>query len=191
MQEWEVLRDMQENKAVYVFTAKKLPKHMKPQRYRYNGLTLQRFDYRENTWSSEGVYLPISKGLGTWKRESIEEAKTFDYSEGWHPNMSVTQTKDLAYWERNMLALAYANRVNQLEQSDGLKKSNGWYEHPEEGFEGWRRIISLDQGTLTFHVPDDFDLGTLPKIQANWDGHSTFEKWDLVMDRCGVKKKTS
>ncbi|MDW2886671.1 hypothetical protein [Exiguobacterium artemiae] len=56
----------------------------------------------------------------------------------WFPYRSA---KDIAYWKRNMLVLAYAVRVNQLEQADGFKKSNGWYEHPGEWFEGWRRII--------------------------------------------------
>jgi len=63
---------------------------------------------------------------------------------------------------------------------------SGWYYHGGEGFEGWSRVISLFDGSATFHVPDDFDLGNLQQIEPNWDGHTTEEKWERVMKLCGV-----
>lgn len=92
----------------------------------------------------------------------------------WNPSMSVEQTKDLAYWERNMLALYYAD---------------GWYDDLENGvprFEGWRRVLSLEGGRMTFHIPDDFAVGDLSKIEPNWDGHTTAEKWGRVLDSRGI-----
>jgi len=96
----------------------------------------------------------------------------------WDPSMSVEETKDLAYWERNMLALRYAD---------------GWYPDVVVSpasmgvlpimvprYRGWRRVLSLEGGSITFHIPDDFDVGNLPQIEPNWDGHSTEEKWRRV-----------
>jgi hypothetical protein len=104
----------------------------------------------------------------------------------WHPDMTLEQQKDLGYWERNVLALRYAQ---------------GWYfdlisepgDGPEKAikmvprYEGWDRVISLEDGSITFHVPNDFDLGDLPEIPANWDGHSTIEKWTRILKEAGVK----
>lgn len=108
----------------------------------------------------------------------------------WHEGMSDAEAKDLAYWERNMLALRYAD---------------GWYNddapwtpesHAEAAkhrlvigstnvprYEGWRRVLSLDGGKMTFHIPDNFEVGTLPEITPNWDGHTTEEKWARVLER--------
>ena len=101
----------------------------------------------------------------------------------WHDGMSDKETADLAYWERNMLALRYAD---------------GWYNDDVlirvmddsvyvSRFQGWRRVLSLDGGRITFHIPDDFDVGNLPEIAPNWDGHSTELKWARIMTRmeCG------
>ncbi|MMZ43531.1 hypothetical protein D1872_50850 [compost metagenome] len=112
----------------------------------------------------------------------------------WNEDMSIEQQKDLAYWERNMLALyfgVYANRAwdayNKLMIAQGKSPDTqpapcGWYAHVGEGFEGWSRVISLFDGKLTFHVPDNFYMGTeLPEIEPNWDGHTTEEKWRRVM----------
>lgn len=95
--------------------------------------------------------------------------------------MTDKEAKDLAYWERNMLALLLAVILNKYTNT-----VNGWYEHNEEGYEGFSRVISLMDGKITFHVPDDFDLGFLPKIKPNWDGHTTEEKWKFVAKLCGV-----
>lgn len=110
------------------------------------------------------------------------------YSEGWHEEMSTEETKKLAYWERNMLALLVATLNNDLDNRTGCKQppfGSGWYHHGE--WDGWARVISIDEGRITFHVPDDFDLGDLPQIEPNWDGHTTKEKWKRVMAFCGVK----
>ncbi len=89
----------------------------------------------------------------------------------WHEGMSVEETKDLAYWERNVLALNYAD---------------GWYADTESNFPGWLRVLSLDCGRITFHIPDDFETGNLPEIKPNWDGHTTEEKWKRILQSWDV-----
>lgn len=86
--------------------------------------------------------------------------------------MSDTETKNLAYWERNVLALHYAD---------------GYYEDHQSNFPGWLRVLSLDGGKITFHIPDDFLIGGLSKIEPNWDGHSTKEKWERILKAKGVE----
>ena len=98
----------------------------------------------------------------------------------WTPSMSEDEYADLAYWERNVLALRYAE---------------GWYnddvpkcqDFMGPRYAGWRRVLSLESGTITFHIPDDFDVGDLPEIQPNWDGHTTEEKWRRILAARGVK----
>jgi hypothetical protein len=113
-----------------------------------------------------------------------------DFALGWNEDMSTEDTKNLVYWERNMLALAYATRSNNMfsayMESIGVEDFSlpcGWYTHGE--WDGWNRVISLDRGTVTFHVPDDFDLGKLSEIEENWNHHTTYEKWLGVMEYCG------
>lgn len=89
----------------------------------------------------------------------------------WNADMSVEETKDLAYWERNVLALNFAE---------------GWYHDKENNYPGWSRVLSLEGGTITFHIPDDFNVGTLPQIEPNWDGHSTWEKWRRILSSRGI-----
>lgn len=109
----------------------------------------------------------------------------------WDEGMTPKEDKDLAYWERNMLALEFAD---------------GWYNddieemfsYPNEKFEvferpsmvprfgGWRRVLSLKGGAMCFHIPDDFEVGNLPQIERNWDGHTTEEKWQRVLERRGI-----
>lgn len=96
----------------------------------------------------------------------------------WNPKMTDAESKDLAYWERNMLALYYAD---------------GWYFDHDNNYPGWLRVLSLDGGKITFHIPDNFMLGDLPEIKPNWDGHSTDEKWMRVMAKwrvAGVELKS-
>lgn len=90
------------------------------------------------------------------------------------------ECKDGAYWERNILAVLLAKALN-----DNGVGINGWYVHGE--WVGWTRVVSLLDGSVTFHVPDDFDLGDLPQIDCNYDGHSTEEKWEFVMSMLGMK----
>jgi len=106
----------------------------------------------------------------------------------WNESFTDKESKDLAYWERNMLALAFADP----------SKGDGWYNDDEvalgnagEGhwaprYPGWRRVISLRNGSMTFHVPDDFEVGNLPQIERNWDGHTTQEKWKRVQLARGI-----
>lgn len=84
----------------------------------------------------------------------------------WNKEMSDKETADLAYWERNVLALHFAG---------------GWYKDTESNFAGWLRVLSLDGGKVTFHIPDEFDVGELKEIQPNWDGHTTEQKWRRIL----------
>lgn len=101
----------------------------------------------------------------------------------WQEGMSTEETKNGAYWERNMLALLLAIQINRHAAFKMNELPCGWYVHGE--YEGWARVISIYNGSIAFHVPDDFDLGLeLKEIQPNWDGHTTFAKWELVMEMC-------
>lgn len=107
----------------------------------------------------------------------------------WQEGMTDEETKNGAYWERNMLAALLVIVYNHWTTCEtGEKKDDaGWYKHEGEGFEGWSRVISFNSGAFTFHVPDDFDLGKLPQIEPNWNGHTTEEKWNQIMRVCGIK----
>ena len=76
--------------------------------------------------------------------------------------MDEKETADEALFERNMLALLLAR---------------GYYWH-----EGWKVLVcDIPTGQLTFHVPKDFNTKDLPEIKPCWDGHTTEEKWGLVI----------
>jgi len=98
--------------------------------------------------------------------------------------MTDEEVKNGAYWERNMVALHCAIISNDSWADDPRRIDCGWYEHGE--WPGWSRVISLYNGQVTFHVPDDFDMGRLRKIEPNWDGHTTEQKWEKVMNWCGI-----
>lgn len=113
----------------------------------------------------------------------------------WSPEMTDKETADLAYWERNVLALHYAhgwyNDDVEVPGSDpeGMEL-DGLYFGPttfRPRFAGWRRVLSLAAGKTTFHIPDDFEVGDLPQIKANWDGHTTEEKWARILKRRGIE----
>ena len=89
----------------------------------------------------------------------------------WHKDMTLEETKDLAYWERNVLALKYAD---------------GFYKDLQNNYPGWLRVLSLEGGKITFHIPDDFNVGNLPEIDPNWDGHTTEEKWRRILTDKGI-----
>ncbi len=90
----------------------------------------------------------------------------------WNMNMTLEETKDLAYWERNCLALNFAD---------------GWYYDRDNNYPGWARVLSLEDGAITFHIPDDFRVGDLEEIEPNWDGHTTEEKWKRILAKRGFK----
>lgn len=111
-----------------------------------------------------------------------------DYSKGWHEGMALEDERNLAYWERNMLALFMACEMNYIAEESGCTPDNGWYYDTDNNWDGWKRVISLIDGKITFHVPDDFDMGNLlPEIKPNWDGHSTEEKWNRLKTACECK----
>lgn len=105
----------------------------------------------------------------------------------WHEGMTDKESKNLAYWERNMLALKYADgwyNDDVFFKKDGSLLDGG----PQARLEGWRRVLSLDDGKMNFHIPDDFDIGArLPEISPRYDGHSTLEKWKRVADELWIK----
>jgi hypothetical protein len=104
----------------------------------------------------------------------------------WKDGMSLEESKDGAYWERNMLALLLARTINGYCESQGLTGDNcGWYYDTDNNCSGWKRVISIAAGSITFHIPDNFDVGDLPQIKPNWDGYSTKKKWLDVMENCG------
>ncbi len=98
--------------------------------------------------------------------------------ETWHEGMSDREGYLLAYWERNVLALKYAEGwYNDDIPQHGPLSRGAW----QPRYTGWRRVLSLEGGSITFHVPDDFEVGNLPEIAPNWDGHTTEEKWRRIL----------
>jgi len=113
--------------------------------------------------------------------------------------MTMGEVMELAFAERNILALYLATHSNRtwndfvaLRRAEGSTnpdldkpEPSGYY--IDESAEGYSRVISIFDGRMTFHVPDSFDLGNLKEIAPNWDGHTTEEKWERVLEKCGVK----
>lgn len=106
--------------------------------------------------------------------------KPYVYEDG----MDYLEQANGAYWERNMLALFLALESNRYCMDIGEELDSGYFHHGE--WEGWDRVISIHNGQYTFHVPDHFNLGSLPEIEPNWDGHTTEEKWHKMMKNCGI-----
>ena len=92
----------------------------------------------------------------------------------WNEALNDKEVIELAYQERNLLALRYAD---------------GWYTDPNSvDYNGWGRVLSLDGGRMTFHIPDSFPVGgNLKEIEPNWDGHTTKEKWIRVLNMRGIE----
>lgn len=116
-----------------------------------------------------------------------------DYGRGmrmyiYKDGMSDKEQKDGAYWERNMLVLLLATIEVHSCEREKIPYTAGWYYDTDNNWDGWKRVISLDNGGMCFHIPDDFDVGDLPEIKPNWNGHNTAEKWNYIMDICGVRK---
>jgi hypothetical protein len=109
----------------------------------------------------------------------------------WHEGMTDKETADLAYWERNMLALRYAEGWHNDDVPELMPLASAFLGAPltatRPRFPGWRRVLTLDDGRITFHIPDDFGVGDLPEVEPNWDGHTTEEKWSRIMSARGVK----
>ncbi len=113
----------------------------------------------------------------------------------WNRDMSDKETADLAYWERNVLALHFAegwynDDVTVPASDPDGEPVNGVFfgetiQRPR--FDGWRRVLTLRNGKITFHIPDDFDVGNLPEVEPNWDGHTTEEKWARILKAKGVE----
>ncbi len=104
----------------------------------------------------------------------------------WNPEISEKEMIDLAYWERNMLALRYADGWYNDDVPSEIQSSEGpvgW----QARIYGWRRVLSLEGGTITFHIPDGFSVGNLRYIDPNWDGHTTEQKWERIALERGVK----
>ncbi len=106
----------------------------------------------------------------------------------WHDKMSDKESADLAYWERNMLALWYADGWynDDISVGDDLETPQG-APLMQPRYAGWRRVLTLHGGRITFHIPNDFDVGVLPQVAPNWDGHTTEEKWRRIAEGRGIK----
>lgn len=104
----------------------------------------------------------------------------------WNEHLSLEDQKNGAYWERNMMVLLLATSMSNYSLPGTDLPAAGWYYDIDNNWDGYTRVISLYGGAVTFHVPDDFNIGSLPEIKPNWDGHSTEEKWNLVMDLLGI-----
>ena len=93
-------------------------------------------------------------------------------------------------WERNMLALKYAMRVNAMSDfidaailDKDTDTACGWY-FDDDG----TRVISLDHGKICFRIPDDFNVGRLPQIEAPEKIKCMSDKqWEYIADCCGIK----
>lgn len=113
----------------------------------------------------------------------------------WKPGMTDAESKDIGYWERNMLALYladgwYNDDTLQHSVEPGELKGTlkiGIEQTWQPRFPGWRRVLSCFDGKACFHIPDDFDVLNLPQIARNWDGHSTEDKWRMMMGIIRVK----
>ena len=103
----------------------------------------------------------------------------------WNLGMTDKETADLAYWERNVLALYLADGWYNDDIPNPLAREIESAEMVPR-YQGWRRILSIGRGQFTFHIPDDFDVGTLPQIEPNWDGHTTEEKWQRMLKDLNV-----
>jgi hypothetical protein len=105
----------------------------------------------------------------------------------WKDGMPSDESKNGAYWERNTLALYFAIQTNIICKVSYLPLTCGWYFDTDNNWDGWKRVISLYNGKITFHIPDEFDIGSLEEIEPNWDGHTTIEKWSRIMKACSCK----
>ena len=122
----------------------------------------------------------------------------------WSPDQTIEEQKNGAYFERNLLALLLAVNMSQFAIPGTNIPAAGWYRHPNDlsidlppdypyweseafSFYGWSRVISLYGGEVTFHVPDDFDLGSLPQVKATQNYLPTEEKWLAIMQMCGCE----
>lgn len=85
---------------------------------------------------------------------------------------------DKVYHQRNMVALTLANAF----------KGSGWYYDAENMDSPSNRVIKINhpEGQMTFHVRNDFNLGDLPQIEPDWDGHTKNEKWARMEIACGI-----
>lgn len=113
----------------------------------------------------------------------------------WTPSMTDAETKDLAYWERNVLALHFAEGwyyddvpIDWAPDAAQNAATGGYMiASHRPRYQGWRRVLTLECGSITFHIPDDFDVGALPQVSPNWDGHTTEEKWGRILAARGAE----
>lgn len=94
-------------------------------------------------------------------------------------DLNLKGQRDLAIWERNMLVLFLAKVLNLDKKNNGC----GYYIDKKTD----STVISLCDGQVTFKVPNDFDLGTLPKIINNHDGHTNRKMWQNIRKFCNSK----
>lgn len=106
-------------------------------------------------------------------------------------NSILDQRNGEIYNERNLLAAYLVHVMNMFDNyrfmgAPPKGQKSGWY-LDDKGDENYQRVISINGGAITFHVPKEFDLGNMPEIANNWDGHTTEAKWNLIQRYCGMK----
>ena len=106
-------------------------------------------------------------------------------------DMTPASQLDGVYEERNNIALLLALVVNDKCAQEGKDNACGWYRDDNPAMKGFSRIISLMHGRFTYHVPDNMDLGRLPIIRPNWDGHTTGEKYERIKAFAGISSLAS
>lgn len=96
---------------------------------------------------------------------------------------TVFTQKDAAYAERNKCVALIARMAIAL----GLRAGLGRHEEEDKSWEDdWRNIVFIDlpSGQVSWHIHDS-DLPMfefLPKYHGVWDGHTTEEKYQRVLE---------
>lgn len=130
----------------------------------------------------------------TW----IEKAQAELRQEGFHHAL-VTQTgvsystanfrdmeqllieKDTAYSERNKMLVVVCRMALALGCKAGIGKHEG-----ENGENDWRNIVFIDlpSGQVSWHIDDSdvVNFAFLSSYEGKWDGHTTEEKWNRVIN---------
>lgn len=117
-------------------------------------------------------------GYGSYDNPDKVQIRWGDHME-WFVKESI---KDNAYAERNKLLALVCRMAIELDFPVEL------WRHPdsEEWEDDWRNIVALllPAGQCTWHIHDSelpmFEF--LPKGENRWDGHTTEEKYQRVLD---------
>lgn len=94
--------------------------------------------------------------------------------------------RDLAYTERNKMLVALCKMAIKLGCVAGIGSHEG-----EEWEDDWRHIVFIDlpTGQASWHIHDSEkdNFSFLSEYYGKWDGHTTDEKWDRVINAFDVE----